>query len=290
MKNFLRMIKHRIIMAKWSLFGKKTAFGFYGEAMRSISARWHGEFEAVDTYHSLFSVMKQRRFGGAFLELGGGYSTILANMIFDRDAVDITSVDFHPAKYDRILNSKSNRINFLKSIDSINAITVSFDQVEKSLIEIVERLLTFDSKLLDLYISSFITDSKLLKEFKVYIASKNTSAICEMVTKHPNFQNEVGFYIEHDALDGGGICSQFSKSERPIDALFLDCGEASSIAEFLVLEEKLQEGCFVLLHDIFYPKSVKNFLLATLLSLDPGWEVLFIETISAQGGLVAIKV
>ena len=74
-----------------------------------------------------------------------------------------------------------------------------------------------------------------------------------------------------------------------IDAVFLDCGEASSLAEFIALENSLLSGSYVLLHDIHFPKSIKNFLLATLLSLDPAWEILYQDSISKQGGMVARK-
>ena len=48
-------------------------------------------------------------------------------------------------------------------------------------------------------------------------------------------------------------------------------------------------GSYALLHDIYYPKSIKNFLVAIYLELDDSWEILYLDNASPQGGLVAIK-
>ena len=289
MKVILKTLKHQMIVTSWSLSKKNSPLDFFGEAMTSIAGRWHGEFETLTTYYALFDVLQQRNFMGTFLELGGGYSTIFARKIFDEKLVKITSVDFFPAKYNRILNSKKNTINFLKTIDSINDITVSFEQVEKSLINIVDRLLGYDPEDLLFNISKFIKNKEYLDEFRTFIAQKNSGGICQKVTEHDGFSSEINFYKNFNALTGEGACSRICASGKPIDAVFFDCGEASSLAEFIELEKCLKSGSYALLHDIFFPKSIKNFLLATLLSLDPGWEVLYMDNASKQGGLAAVK-
>ena len=102
--------------------------------------------------------------------------------------------------------------------------------------------------------------------------------------------SEVNFYKNFNAMTGEGACAEVAKSGVNVDAVFFDCGEASSLAEFLALERSFKQGSYVLLHDIYYPKSIKNFLLAALLTLDPSWEVIYQDTVSDQGGMVAIKV
>ena len=71
--------------------------------------------------------------------------------------------------------------------------------------------------------------------------------------------------------------------------MFLDCGEISSTAEFTILEPLLPVGGYILLHDIYFPKSIKNYLVATFLKLSENWDVIYIDRISSQGGLVAKK-
>ena len=278
-----------MIVKSWSLSKKNSPLDFFGEAMTSIAGRWHSEFETLTTYYALFDVLRQRKFTGSFFELGGGYSTILSRKIFNENLVKITSIDFFPAKYNRILNSKKNTTEFLKTIESINEITVSFEQVERSLIEIVDRLLGYSPEILLDNISKFINDNSCLDEFRALIMQENNDGICLKIIEHEGFRSEIDFYKDFNALTGDGACSKICASQTPIDAVFFDCGEASSMAEFIELEKCLKPGSYILLHDIFFPKSIKNFLLATLLSLDPGWEVLYVDNASKQGGLVAVK-
>ncbi len=289
MRSLLILIKHKFLILSWFLVKKDKPLDFYGEAVISIAARWHGEMSPMNTYHALFDVLRQRGFTGTLLELGGGYSTILAKELFDDRLVKLTSVDFNPEKYHRILNSKKNSVNFFKTIDTINEITVSFEEVQKALEEIVNRLLGYAEDEVRLCVLKFINNVQFSDEFAAYIKKNDSEAICRAVTEHDGFTSEIPFYKKFDAMTGEGACSRIAASETSINAVFFDCGEASSFAEFFALESRLKTGSYVLLHDIYFPKSIKNFLLAALLSLDPTWDVLYQDSISEQGGLVAIK-
>tara|TARA_B100000767_G_C19765787_1_gene537438 strand:- start:1483 stop:2355 length:873 start_codon:yes stop_codon:yes gene_type:complete len=289
MSSFLKLLKHKLQIMVWAVSKKTSPLDFYGEAMKSISGRWHGEMATMTTYHALFDVLRQREFSGSLFELGGGYSTILAKTLFDDSQVQITSVDFYPAKYNRILNSKKTSLSFLKTINSINEITVSFEEVEKALEIIVHRLLGYAQDDVRLNLFKFINDSQFCEEFGTYVDTKDVKAICRKIKVHDGFESEVNFYKNFNAMTGKGACAEVAKSGVDVDAVFFDCGEASSLAEFLALECSLKKGSYVLLHDIYFPKSIKNFLLATLLTLDPSWDVLYQDIVSDQGGLVAIK-
>ena len=114
MKLFAKWLKHRLQLVISGLSTKSTPLDFYGEAVKSMAGRWHGEMPPLTTYHALFDVLRQREFVGNFLELGGGYSTVLARTLFDDEKVNITSVDFYPAKYLQILNY----LHYLHSLNS----------------------------------------------------------------------------------------------------------------------------------------------------------------------------
>jgi hypothetical protein len=289
MSSFLKLLKHKLQIMIWAWSKKKSPLDFYGEAMKSLSGRWHGEMATMTTYHALFDVLRQREFSGSLFELGGGYSTILAKTLFDDTQVQITSVDFYPAKYNRILNSKKTSLSFLKTINSINEITVSFEEVERSLEVVVNRLLGYVQEDVRLNLFKFINASQVCEEFGTYVDTKDVKAICRKIMEHDGFMSEVNFYKNFNAMSGKGACAQLAESGVNVDAVFFDCGEASSLAEFLALECSLKKGSYVLLHDIYYPKSIKNFLLATLLMLDSSWDVLYQDRVSDQGGMVAIK-
>ena len=75
--------------------------------------------------------------------------------------------------------------------------------------------------------------------------------------EHPHALDERRFYKDFDAIEGERLCSHLVAQKVDMGALFLDCGELSSIAEFLILEQLVPQGGYIILHDIYYPKSIK---------------------------------
>ena len=283
----LRTLLHRIRLLKWAVLPRSTALDFYGEAIKSVAGRWNTELGPVTTYHALFDVLRQNNFSGNLTEIGGGYSTVLAKTLFDSSEVKITSIDAYPQKYYRILNSKNNTRNFLSSINSINSITVSLDDVRKALPEIVGRLMEYEPSALKDALTQFVSDKEVLESICLDVDRKNLSALCNLFLDHDSFKLDIAFYEKFGALTGDWACKDLAKENKVIDCLFLDCGEVSSLAEFLILEKNLKSGSYLLLHDIYFPKSIKNFFLAALLTLDDRWSILYVDTVSTQGGLVA---
>ncbi len=72
-----------------------------------------------------------------------------------------------------------------------------------------------------------------------------------------------------------------------LDAVFFDCGEFSSMLEWEKLKDRIRPGGLALFHDIYFPKSVKNFLVCAALAADPAWEVLYRDASTPQGFLAA---
>ena len=165
--------------------------------------------------------------------------------------------------------------------------TVSLDDVKKALPEIVGRLMKYEPSVLKDALSHFVTDKERFEVICLDVDSKNKFGLCNLFLDHDAFKSDVAFYEKFDALNGDWACQSLVKKNKMIDCLFLDCGEASSIAEFLILEQNLKSGSYLLLHDIYFPKSIKNFFLATLITLDDRWEILYVDSVSFQGGLVA---
>ena len=283
--NILKLIKHKILISYSLLRVRPNTLDYWAESVNSISARWDGEKDPVITYTAMFDILRQQGFSGSFWEFGGGYSTILAPILLKRDLNTINSVDFNPDKYNRILNSVRLKRSFCASINLLAEITVSLEEVERSIDAVADEICAKPKlEVLDA-LSVFVSEDHLpsedinLKEW-----------IVQSFVKHPHYNEELGFYKSFDALVGDKLCSSLVAKNTKIDALFLDCGEISSIAEFHILIERLTAGSFILLHDIFYPKSIKNYLVGTALVLDESWELLYIDKVSAQGGCVFQKV
>lgn len=107
---FLKQIIHHCRILKWRLLPKKNEIDFFGESIISISARWNSELNPFFSYVAIFDVLRQRNFSGTFLEFGGGYSTVLGQILLKN--TEYTSVDIYPEKYYRILNSKKILLTF----------------------------------------------------------------------------------------------------------------------------------------------------------------------------------
>lgn len=285
LKNIKRRLVHFIYYWKWVFGYRKTAQDFYAESIVSIAARWEGEVDPLLTYTAMYDVLRQRGFSGSFWELGGGYSTILAPLSLRLPATSVHSVDFNPVKYHRILNSPAIAHAFLKNINLYSEITVSYAQVNEALREVSQRLCIYPLEAVKQTLSIYAGDTfESCSDME-----KLTSKLVSTFNEHPHAIEEYGFYQQFDAIEGEKLSSRLAKRGKQMDALFLDCGELSSIAEFVLLESLVPIDGYILLHDIYYPKSIKNYLVAAIIDLSPDWEVLYRDSASRQGGLVAVR-
>lgn len=71
------------------------------------------------------------------------------------------------------------------------------------------------------------------------------------------------------------------------DAVFYDCGEFSTMPEWTLTSGRIRPGGLAIFHDVHFPKSVKTFLLCAMLAASPDWDVLYHDTTTPQGLLVA---
>lgn len=275
----LRNLKHKLYLYRWLIKRNHTNLDFIGLAYWSLSARWTGEIQPVVTYLGMFDTLREQAFEGKLLELGGGYSTILAAQQLNIPSSSVTSVDVNPKKYERILNSKRAAKNFLSSINNITMMTIKYEDIDIALSEITNFLETVNVLEVDGALSSFgytkgFVRTQLIDDFK----------------KHKSFADELRYYEENISVNQRTFCSEYGSLNFDFDAYFFDCGEISSVAEFWLLEKSMKERNFVLLHDIMYPKSIKNFIIATYLTVSKDWQILYLDNCTPQGGLVAQKV
>lgn len=76
--------------------------------------------------------------------------------------------------------------------------------------------------------------------------------------------------------------------EVPLDFFFCDTGEYCGIAEWNIVRDKIVKGGYFVAHDIYYPKSSKNFQVCKIIEESDEWEILE-KTNSKQGLLIALK-
>ena len=85
-----------------------------------------------------------------------------------------------------------------------------------------------------------------------------------------------------------GALANLLRKNRP-NLIFLDSGEFSTLAEFLVVDDLAEMGTIILVHDIVFPKSIKGFLIGALLTASPKWEILWVDRSTPQGMLAAVR-
>jgi hypothetical protein len=286
---FLQKLIHQSYIFRWLSRPCSTSLDFCGQAALSIASRWHGEDNPALTYLGLIAQLRNIGFRGRVLELGGGYSTILMHHYLRLDQSSLTSVDVNPGKYDRILNSTLNKKRFLSRIQHVNQVTVTYEEALfglKSLISAISSFLPVD---IANAFSKYVTCPH---ELDIILNSIASGKLLEFIRTHPNSISELPFYADKSNIQSS-FCSssldRHSPASRPYDLIFFDCGEFSTAAEWFFLSPLVPAGGRVMLHDIYYPKSIKNFLVAAFIELSPDWSVEWRETASAQGGLLAMR-
>jgi hypothetical protein len=75
-----------------------------------------------------------------------------------------------------------------------------------------------------------------------------------------------------------------------INVVFLDSGEFSSLPEWEIVAKHLRIGGYVILHDIFFPKSFKNWLVCSSIMANSAYKTMYIDRSTPQGLMVAQKI
>ncbi len=291
--NFFKLIKHKFIIILWLLKRPKNSLDYTALSFASLAARWRGEIYPVLSYIGMFEVLRQNKFKGNFLELGGGYSTILAQNFFGENVI-YRSVDVYPKKYYRILNSISATNSFLNNIERIDRLTVPLADANISFKKIKHELSHYNRNELELALQKFCKskngridyDSVMLMLKLIF--EDNYDSLTNFYKEHPSYKDEISFY--NDYKNDIGFCNEIRDSNLRLDAVFYDCGEISSIAEWYATSELIPVGGYALFHDIFFPKSIKNFLLAVNIYLSDDWKILYLDDVSEQGALLAERI
>lgn len=89
------------------------------------------------------------------------------------------------------------------------------------------------------------------------------------------------------ASEGPSLSDTLLAEHPALDAVFFDCGEFSSLGEWFKLGPRIRPGGLAVFHDVYFPKSTKNFLVCALMEASGDWEVLYRDATTPQGLVVA---
>ncbi len=85
----------------------------------------------------------------------------------------------------------------------------------------------------------------------------------------------------------GGVLKKLIARGDKWDMVFFDSGELASLIEWGKLKDRIAIGGIAAFHDIFFPKSFKNFIVCASIVADPSWKVLFVDDSTMQGLMIA---
>lgn len=244
------------------------------------------------------------------LELGSGYSTFLLSRLAEQRGFTVHSVDVSFDTFDRCAQLASGTKFEAGPVNKLRGTSIT-----KAEFKALYDQGTWPSyagrtiKELKPFMSEFIRidiDRRKFDELQTTLNFGETTAdLLDHITKSNElrltpeltapfsadrlFDNEITFFDRSD-LGAKGVVDKELGQNLLFDAIFFDSGEFSGCVEFLKFKDRVRTGGLAAFHDIYLPKSFKNFLVCAVVKADPAWKVIYQDESTAQGMLIAIKV
>ncbi|MFT4805608.1 MAG: hypothetical protein ACI9YE_002830 [Psychroserpens sp.] len=266
-------------------------------AAKSMAFRFSGETDPFLQYMFMLNVLRQDKSMKKGLELGGGYSTlILSKLIIDNEC-QITSIDINPFKYKAIIPSARHRRYLFSLIDIVEDLTIDYESlVDFYKNQLPKEIAKYDpdifKKTLANYVNNYEGDGMYTDKGVDpigYLYPNGDFDINGTLLAEDVLSAEKDFYQQFDRVKKNGVIDKALKDNTIYDFIFFDCGELSSLVEWFLLKDTIRKGGYAFFHDIYFPKSIKNFIAVSFVELSDEWEVVFCDKSTPQGMLVARK-
>jgi hypothetical protein len=237
------------------------------------------------------------------LEIGGGQSTTLLAGMGQRVGWEIFTIDLNPQAIALKIRSQSTsdetieNINFHKGVSINLSEILSFYERGVSTIgdipfdQVLSASLPFIDTSMDARKAPKVAQALGLSEFNNQGVINSLMESKELKLELLNVFKVPGDEFEQTAssIESSPGCLREKMDAENIDVVFLDSGEFSSLPEWEIVNSTLRVGGYVILHDIFFPKSFKNWLVCSSIIANPNYETLFIDRSTPQGLMVAQK-
>ena len=237
------------------------------------------------------------------IEIGAGHSTLIFSLLAKRTGCKVKTIDMNPEVIIGKLRDQSLTDSVVNNIEFIRGASVSCDDLMSYYENSITSINGVDVSEIVKYVDQFIDlEMDNRRELKVTKALGIDGLSSQRLTKGFDvkklFTKEfLGIY--RTEFDEFAYCSKNSGSEgvlaglledEQVDMVFLDSGEFVSLVELEVVSKRLRKGGYVYLHDIYFPKSYKNWLVCASIEASEDWEVLYIDRTIPQGMLLARKI
>jgi predicted O-methyltransferase YrrM len=265
----------------------------------------HRELNVFYSYLRGFSLLFLDTSIKNILEIGGGQSTSLLSKFGQRLGWSIITIDMNPDSITLKLRSQIDTEDTLKNISFRKGVSIStdgirkfyekgfakignisFDLVIKAAISFIET--TMDPRRLE-KVNEALSIEKFDKNILIEKILSDNTILPGLINLYRTDGDELSFHINNNIEQFDPLLKTIM-DEESIDVVFLDSGEFSSLPEWEIVEPRLRIGGYVILHDIFFPKSFKNWLVAGSIMANSNYNVLFIDETTPQGLMVVQKI
>jgi predicted O-methyltransferase YrrM len=260
------------------------------------------QYMNLETYCSL-PKLAQSIGCDSIIEIGAGLSTGIWSEYAKRNEATVTSIDMNFENV-RQYYSYDGYMKIREHVDFRRGMSISPELLLEFYNSSTKRLgdvpvSKFESKI-DLFCrlrgcnrSKFDTvlelSNQTLSMSEVIVSNQSLYFPAEYISCYigqANLNNHVNTLAKNERT---GILDNLIASNDAWDLVWLDSGELSSIVEWSKLNEHITKGGLVALHDIFAPKSMKNFVVAASILASPDWKPLCIDSRTKQGLMIAQK-
>lgn len=241
------------------------------------------------------------------LEIGAGYSTAIWAEYAKRTGAEITSVDGNFDLLEKRVGGTRHEQKIDENVDLIEGVSVEPDEIREFYSEIREKLggveVTRFADDIDRFARVEGAPIDRVRRIDSLAPKRNWSVSDLIVSKGElDFPDEfVNTYVfwqksldEHLSMLKGaqrtGVVNRLSEDHDGWDLIWFDSGEVSSMIEWDKFKDCIKPGGLAAFHDVFFPKSMKNFVVGACLLNDPDWEVLLVDDSTKQGLIVARRI
>ena len=231
------------------------------------------------------------------LEIGRGYSTMLLAFL-KKPETKMFSIDAKPIEnYDiaEPLGFIKNNVEFINGFTVTDAEIRSFYNGESK-----DNFLDTDASAIKKAILEYIRPSsgEYTQALGLNASSNNFAGACldklfdgqKLRCMGALFPEILTREMRYAETKGPGVLDGLLKKVDVFDSVFLDCGEFSSMIEWMKVKDQIRKHGLAIFHDIYFPKSVKNFLICAAVRASKDWEILYQDATTPQGLIIARRV
>ncbi|MCW7497024.1 hypothetical protein ND860_10835 [Leptospira levettii] len=237
------------------------------------------------------------------LEIGGGQSTAIFATLGQRLGWEIITIDMNPEAISNKIRNQLTSENVLNNVIFKKGVSVSQYDIKEYYTRDIESLVGIPfSKVLD-YTNGFIDlemDTRKAPSIckALNIEKFEPSQIVSSLKNLNTFNNSLLdiFRNKNDEFDFDSnnptqseVLLKTLMEDSLVDVVFLDSGEFSSLPEWEIVGPRIRKGGYVILHDILFPKSFKNWLVCASILANDSYEIVCLDKSTPQGLMIARK-